>query len=753
MRRIKIILAALAMTLSLSGCHLIDNGEGGQINPDTDSITITFKSNEKDYIRALDNVGTEVIEGNEYVSSYSSYKVYAGIDGIRFSNTAENGSLTISLKNSYKIGSIVINAKKYDEYSASLSVNDVSNNILSTTLDEYTFDIYNTINSVSLSANGRLYVKSISIHTENFSPIDPTSISLNKTELTLKAGSSEKLTVTYNPSDANQNKAITWNSSNEAVATVKDGTVTVKSDAAAGASTTITATLTNLPNIKATCVVTVSTINPTSIALNKTVLSLKPGKSETLKVTYSPSNANINKEITWSSSNEQVATVDNGVVSVKEGVSAGENTIITATLTNLPNIQATCNLTVKDGSQVDDAYTIFMYICGSDLESDNSLATEDIKEILSVNNQPDDVNIIIETGGAKKWNSKYGISNNKIGRWEVRDGKLNSIEQLENADMGKQSTFESFITWGLENYPAEKTAIVLWNHGGALDGCCYDQNYEKNSKASPLTDLEVYNAIKNARNANDIAEKFEWIGYDCCLMQVQDIAEMNSEFFNYMVGAQESEAGEGWEYTSWLDNVYAGDDTSIVLKAICDGFISSYEKTYRGYANDQTLSYLNLSYMDDYKEAFEDLAGKLKNIGKSTIGSLLLNNVKSYGDEYCDKEGYQDYISSGFSSTMFEQIKEGNQTYYLFHGYYFYGSFDVTDMLNKMKKNSTYSAYTNEISNVLNILDNLIGYNKVGADAGESHGLSLIANVSGRYSQMDYKSSYTNFSVWNSLVA
>ena len=59
------------------------------------------------------------------------------------------------------------------------------------------------------------------------------------------------------------------------------------------------------------------------------------------------------------------------------------------------------------------SYTILMYICGSDLESQNGFATADIKEILSVK-CPETVNIAIQTGGASAWDSSsYGILANK----------------------------------------------------------------------------------------------------------------------------------------------------------------------------------------------------------------------------------------------------------------------------------------------------------------------------------------------------
>ncbi len=162
-----------------------------------------------------------------------------------------------------------------------------------------------------------------------------TSITLNKSTLSLKEGESETLVATVGPDNATD-KTVTWSSSNASVATVdqsgrvaalKEGTATIT--AKAGDKT-------------ATCSVTVSknVVAVTSIALNKTSLSLKEGESETLVATVSPDNAT-DKTVTWSSSNTSIATVDASgrVTAIKEGTAT-----ITATAGDK---SATCSVTVS----------------------------------------------------------------------------------------------------------------------------------------------------------------------------------------------------------------------------------------------------------------------------------------------------------------------------------------------------------------------------------------------------------------------
>ena len=164
-------------------------------------------------------------------------------------------------------------------------------------------------------------------------------VSLDKTEIVLVEGSSEKLTATVEPTNAT-NKNVTWSSDHEAIATVdQNGTVTARR----GGQAIITVTTAD-GSKTATCTVRVKIQigEPVqSVGLNKTELALEVGKTGTLEAKVEPSDAT-NKNVTWSSSNPEVATVDNGVVTA---VSAGE-AIITVT-TEDGGKTATCKVTVN----------------------------------------------------------------------------------------------------------------------------------------------------------------------------------------------------------------------------------------------------------------------------------------------------------------------------------------------------------------------------------------------------------------------
>ena len=449
-----------------------------------------------------------------------------------------------------------------------------------------------------------------------------------------------------------------------------------------------------------------------------TTLSVSIGKEKSLTYSVSPTDAR-DKTVTFASDNEAVATVSSSgsIKGIKEGTAH-----ISVTSVDNPSAKATTTVTVSEKST--DEFTILIYICGANLESDyassnQGLATSDIKEILSVANQPDDVNIVIETGGARSWSSTYGISSSKLERWHVENKALKKDQSLTYASMGLTSTLESFVEYGLKTYPAERTGLILWNHGGAMSGVCFD---EKKSNDSLLTN-EVASAVSEALvNTGNEGQKLEFIGYDACLMQVQDIASINSDYFNYMIASEESEAGEGWDYDTWVDDLYRKSATSTILKAVVDGFIKDNGGTSSS-SNDQTLSYLDLSKMPEYITAWNNMATqlgkKLTSSNKSSFNTLV-KSAKHYADS----------------------------------DYTYYGIFDAKDFINKLAANSTFnpgSTYTNA---VISAFDELVEYSSCGKGAGNSNGLCLFWAVSSNCEKNKYYTeNMTKLSDWRTLVS
>lgn len=189
-----------------------------------------------------------------------------------------------------------------------------------------------------------------------------TGITLNKTALTLKKGTSEKLNVNYQPADADGDKTVQWTSSQSDVAKVDaSGNVTALKDG----TTTITA---KVGTFSASCTVTVQEVKLQSIALGHETITVHRGDSTQLEIIYNPDNTTDDKSAVWESSDESVAVVDaNGKVTAQKigsaiitamvsGKTASCTVIVDAPLTGINVEKSAVELIKNQSEQI--AYTL-----------------------------------------------------------------------------------------------------------------------------------------------------------------------------------------------------------------------------------------------------------------------------------------------------------------------------------------------------------------------------------------------------------
>ena len=199
--------------------------------------------------------------------------------------------------------------------------------------------------TIVLSANNDVVLGEIRFYKAGSTPaVAVTDVSVQPTTLNLEAGNTSTLTAAVTPDNAS-NKKVTWSSKDPAIASVSDAGV-VKGESV-GTTKIIATTVDGGKTAECTVTVKAAAPNPvTAISLaNQTV---QVGSSASITITYTPSNANEGKQCTWTSSDNSIATVNNGTVT---GVKAGTVTI-TATSTTNSNIKATCTVTVTAGTPV-----------------------------------------------------------------------------------------------------------------------------------------------------------------------------------------------------------------------------------------------------------------------------------------------------------------------------------------------------------------------------------------------------------------
>lgn len=264
-----------------------------------------------------------------------------------------------------------------------------------------------------------------------------------------------------------------------------------------------------------------------------------------------------------------------------------------------------------------DTVTVMIYVCGTDLESKHGMASSDIQEMASAN-FGDNVNVILYTGGCKEWKIN-GISNKVHQIYQIKDGELLRLED----DMGKGAMTDpenltEFIKYCNKHFPANRNNLIMWDHGGgSVSGYGYD---ETNTLSGSMDLAEIDKALTNA------GVKFDFIGFDACLMATAETALMLNDHADYMIASEETEPGIGWYYTNWLTKL--GKNTSMptveIGKNIIDDFVDTCAKKCRGQKT--TLSIIDLA------EFSNTVPDKLNSFAQSISTKLTNKEYKEVSD-------------------------------------------------------------------------------------------------------------------------
>lgn len=290
-----------------------------------------------------------------------------------------------------------------------------------------------------------------------------------------------------------------------------------------------------------------------------------------------------------------------------------------------------------------DTWTVFVYLCGSDLESENAAATEDLGEMVGASGS-DNVRFVVETGGAKRWYSD-GLNAKKLQRFVIQDGSIEEVESQPDADMGEASTLADFLTWGVKNYPADHMGVILWNHGGgSITGVCFDERNDDDA----LVLRELDDAL--ATTYATMWDKFEFIGFDACLMGSVETANVLASYANYMFGSEEMEPGTGWEYSSIVEYLAQHPDCNIadLGKEISQAYMDSIEDEQE--KDIATFSVIDLSKVDALLQSFHAFSQEMYEASDdaSTLAEMTrgIYAADNYGGNN-DAEGYFNMVDLG----------------------------------------------------------------------------------------------------------
>ena len=302
-------------------------------------------------------------------------------------------------------------------------------------------------------------------------------------------------------------------------------------------------------------------------------------------------------------------------------------------------------------------YTVMVYIVGSNLESRYGSATGDIAEMRQAGLDYEKNNLLVYTGGSKRWVSDIpSTSNNVLDLSKDRsEGILaNNKERIvasteASADMGIPQTLSEFVNYCTANYPAEHYGLILWNHGGGpLWGYGSDELFKNDSllleelrSAMEATAFGRTGSDQRNRDQTGQPLRLDWVGFDACLMGGIENAKLWKDYADYLVGSEELEPGKGWDY-SFLSVLNETSDPERIVSGIVDSYGSYYEKSRSQFFNPEvTLSALDLAKTDEVVEAadglFAAMTADIKG-GRYALLNQARSRTKAFGLSAADSK-------------------------------------------------------------------------------------------------------------------
>jgi len=220
-------------------------------------------------------------------------------------------------------------------------------------------------------------------------------------------------------------------------------------------------------------------------------------------------------------------------------------------------------------------------------------------------------------------------SNMSLGASERLDDGVTTtshhIANLGEKNMGSPTTLGWFVDYCQAEFPGQKYMLVFWNHGGgARDvfttsrparAVCWDEDNSDDCLYTKEISDTLVTRFGGAKPKLDI------IGFDACLMGTVEVAYQFKDIASYMVGAMQSEQGDGWDYEYIFgqmtgakapENLTAAGFGSLLVEAYKVSIEAN--RCYDG----QSLSCADLSTMGAMKTAIDALAAAMKLENKKT---------------------------------------------------------------------------------------------------------------------------------------
>lgn len=249
-------------------------------------------------------------------------------------------------------------------------------------------------------------------------------------------------------------------------------------------------------------------------------------------------------------------------------VPSGAVTALISVSTNQGTGYSDENFIIDEGAN----WTLMVY-----LDADNNLESAGIDDFLEMAavGSTKQVNIVVQMDRRAGYDNSYGNWTDTR-RFFVNKNDIPSmtpVMDLGEQNMGDPNTLEDFVVWTVQNYPAQRYALSIWNHGagwrdlirqlerraverGAPAGVTLRTVAFDDTDGDELYMKEVQTALETAKTKLEerglTKVKLDVVGFDACLMGMIEVAYALRNTANFMVGSEWLEPGDGWPYDTIL---------------------------------------------------------------------------------------------------------------------------------------------------------------------------------------------------------
>jgi Clostripain family len=298
------------------------------------------------------------------------------------------------------------------------------------------------------------------------------------------------------------------------------------------------------------------------------------------------------------------------------------------------------------------SWTLMVYMAGDNDLDPNGL--KDLKEMKRVGTTADIyVAVQFDSESAHHGTTRYLLTKGS-------NLAADAVGTLGNTNTGDPKNLIDFATWAIKNYPAQRYALVLWNHGQGWDDTDIyaDERHRSFGRVGsgrvrhalfhkPVRKL-LENAPRDPRtsraillddNAKDfldnlemkkvvqavhkkLGRKLDLLGMDACLMSMPEVGYQMRDHVAFTVGSEETEPLDGWPYEEILGKL--AKTPAMTPDALGKIVVKEYLKSYQGGSDAVTQSLCDLGQSAGLVTAVKALATSLKTaLGDATARSAI----------------------------------------------------------------------------------------------------------------------------------